>query len=243
MVKKTDFNSKISEVEGKIPSISGLATTSALTDVENKIPSVNNLVKKTDYNTKISEIKNKVNDYDHEKYITSPEFNTLEASVFNTKLAQADLVTKTDFDAKFKKNSDRVTFNKSEHLLVENELKKLKTLDLSYFLGKKYFEGSDGAQNILVFETMQKHFDLSNLNRISKWKSKGLSNQYLNHVGILGDIILSEPIKPMHIIFREKGLLYQKDNDVITGGPIINIYIVYKTSPKTISSSLVLKNC
>ena len=56
LVKKTDFNSKTSEVEGKVPSTSGLATKSALTAVENKIPDVSRLVKKTDYNTKISEI-------------------------------------------------------------------------------------------------------------------------------------------------------------------------------------------
>ena len=41
LVKKRDFNSKITEVEGKISSISGLATNSALTAVENKMPDVN----------------------------------------------------------------------------------------------------------------------------------------------------------------------------------------------------------
>ena len=40
-----------------------------------------------------------------------------------------------------------------------------------------------------------------------------------------------------------KGLLYQKSNDATTVGPIINIYIVYKTSPRTTSSSFILKNC
>ena len=44
---KTILNTKINEVKTEIPSISGLATTSALTAVENKIPSVSNLVKKT----------------------------------------------------------------------------------------------------------------------------------------------------------------------------------------------------
>ena len=47
-------------MEGKIPSITGLATNSALTAIENEIPDVSSLVKKTNYNTKISEIKNKV---------------------------------------------------------------------------------------------------------------------------------------------------------------------------------------
>ena len=46
LVKKSDYNAKITEIEGKIPSISGLVTNSALTAVENKIPSVSNLLKK-----------------------------------------------------------------------------------------------------------------------------------------------------------------------------------------------------
>ena len=46
LVKKTDFNTKVTEIEGKIPDISNLATKSALTVVENKIPGVSSLVKK-----------------------------------------------------------------------------------------------------------------------------------------------------------------------------------------------------
>ena len=79
LVKKTYFNSKINEVESKISSISGVATNSALTVVENKITDVSSLVKKADCHTKICEIKNKVNDHNHDKYITTPEFNTLAA--------------------------------------------------------------------------------------------------------------------------------------------------------------------
>ena len=43
-VKKTDYNTRITEIEGKIRDISGLAT--ALTIVENKIPNISSLVKK-----------------------------------------------------------------------------------------------------------------------------------------------------------------------------------------------------
>ena len=46
-------------MEGKIPSISGLVTTSALTAVGNKISSVSSLVKETDYDTKISDLEKK----------------------------------------------------------------------------------------------------------------------------------------------------------------------------------------
>ena len=37
---KKDYNAKITEIDGKIPSISALATILTLTAVENKIPSV-----------------------------------------------------------------------------------------------------------------------------------------------------------------------------------------------------------
>ena len=46
LVNKTDYNTKIKDTEGKIPSITNLATTAALTAVEYKIPNVSNLVKK-----------------------------------------------------------------------------------------------------------------------------------------------------------------------------------------------------
>ena len=45
-------------------------------------------------------------------------------------------------------------------------------------------------------------------------------------IGKLGDVVLSKPIKPMHVIFKGKVTLVQNDNDIIVGGPIINIYIV-----------------
>ena len=41
LVKKIDYNAKITEIESKIPSITGLATNSALNAIENKIPNVN----------------------------------------------------------------------------------------------------------------------------------------------------------------------------------------------------------
>ena len=68
--------------------------------MENKIPSLSSLVKKTEYDTKISELEKKFSDHNHDKYITTPEFNTLAASVFHARLAQANLITKTDCGAK-----------------------------------------------------------------------------------------------------------------------------------------------
>ena len=96
-VKKT----KATDLENKIPDIRSLATKTTITEVVNKLPSVSSLVKKTDYSTKISELEKKLTDHNHEKYITTLEFDTLAAHVFfNARLAQANLITKTDFDTK-----------------------------------------------------------------------------------------------------------------------------------------------
>ena len=59
VVKKTDYNTKITKIENKIPDINNLATKTALKTVENKIPDTSNLVKKTDYNAKITDLEKK----------------------------------------------------------------------------------------------------------------------------------------------------------------------------------------
>ena len=59
LVKKTDYNAKITD----------LATKTVLTTIENKIPDVSSLVKKTDYNTKITEIENKLNNHNHDNML------------------------------------------------------------------------------------------------------------------------------------------------------------------------------
>ena len=92
-----DFNkkAKLTELGNKIPEVSSLATKTALTAVENKIPSVSSLMRKTGYGTKVTEIEQKLPNHNHSKYITTPEFNTLAAHVFNAGLAPANLITKT----------------------------------------------------------------------------------------------------------------------------------------------------
>ena len=101
LVTETIINAKINEIKGEIPSTTNLVTTTALTAVEYKIPNVSHLVDKTDYNAKINEIKKKKNtDHNHDKYITTLEFTKLTAENVAPRLAQANLVTKIDFDSK-----------------------------------------------------------------------------------------------------------------------------------------------
>ena len=74
----------INKISNKIPDISNLATKTTLTNLSNTVPDINTLIKKSDYDTKIAEIESK---YDS---------NT----GFGSKLAQANVITKRNFDAK-----------------------------------------------------------------------------------------------------------------------------------------------
>ena len=224
-VRKT----KLTVLENKIADVSSLATKTALTAVKNKIFSVSSLVKKTDYDTKITEIEKKLTDHDHDKYITTPEFNTLGADVFNVRLAQTNLITKTDFDAKLLSLNKKITSNKTKHLLVENELNKLKTFDSSYFIGKSHFE-EDGTQNYLAFQPINRYFKvIADKKYISSWKSKGLSHESIKPpttsdnsltrlTGYLGTKI--------RLNFNGGCLKQQKPS--YTNSKIVNLYIVYE---------------
>ena len=186
LVKKTNYNTKITELENKSPGTSNLATKTTLTTVENKIPSISNLFKKADYNTKTTDIENKLNNHNHDKYIDTSEFNKLAANVFNARIVQANLITKTDFDATLSSLNRKITQNKSKHLLVENELNKLKTFDLSYFIGKSHFE-EDFTQNYLVFQPMYLYF-------------KAITNTDYVHHGNLKEYLLKVSNHQQHLI-------------------------------------------
>ena len=131
-VKKINSNTKFTKLENKMPDISNLATKTALTTVENKIPSISNLVKTTDYNTKINDIEKKMNNHNHGKYI--------DTSQFNARLVQANLIAKADFDTKLSSLNKKISKNKADHLIVKNELNKLKDFNSGHFIGKSHFE-------------------------------------------------------------------------------------------------------
>ena len=84
-------------IEGKIPSITGLATTSTLNAVENKILNVSEIVHKTGYDADISHINT--------KYFTASESNKFRGEIVNAKIKMR-VVGKYDDISWFINNSD-----------------------------------------------------------------------------------------------------------------------------------------
>ena len=70
--------------------------------------------------------------------------NNLATDVFDARLAQANLITKTDFDANLSSLNRKITGNMSKHLLVGNELK---TFDSRCFIDKNHLQ-EDGTKVI-----------------------------------------------------------------------------------------------
>ena len=103
------------------------------------------MVKKIDYDTKVTEIENRLNNHNYDKYIDTPEFNKWAADVFNARLAQANLVTKTTFDNTESSLDNKIEGNKTLGALLQRTFKGLRSPDLGYFNGKNHFE-EDGTK-------------------------------------------------------------------------------------------------
>ena len=125
----TVLNTKISEIENKVSDTSSWVTNSAL-------------------NTKIGEVENKIPD--NAKYINTSKFNKLTAENFATRLKQASLVTKTDFDNKLASFNKPITSNKTKHLEVQKKRNSLIIKYYNFFLGKIYFTSDNQPQNMFV---------------------------------------------------------------------------------------------
>ena len=124
-------------------------------------------------------------------------------------------------------------------------LKKLKTFDSSYFLGKSHFEEA-GTQNYLVFQPVNICFKvIANTLYISWWKSKGLSNEAIKPLAT-SDNSLTPLINYLGNKIRLKfsGSSLKQPKLQCTHGTIVNIYIVYELGASDSNGNdPTLKNC
>ena len=184
-------------------------------------------------------------DDSHDEFITAPEFNKLTAENVTARLTQANIVTNADFDD-ILKNLNKINSNKTKHLIVENEFKKLETFDSIYFRGKSHFE-DDGTQNYLVFQAVSRYFKTVSANDSNtlSWKSKGLSDE-----SIKPPFTPSKMLNPsVNCVGTEatvefKGDCLKQDKITFDYGKIVNIYIVHEINKNfDISSYPTLENC
>ena len=171
--------------------------------------------------------------------------NTLPADAFNAGLALANLVAKTNFDNTVLSLKNKIAVNKTKSESIDNELKKLKTLDLSYFIGQSHFE-EDDTQNYLVFQPLNKYFKLiANTDYVSSWKSKWLSVEGIKPPST-SDNSLTPGVSYYGTKTRVKftGSCLKQPKISYTHGKVVNIYIVYELGASSShNNDPTLKNC
>ena len=72
---------------------------------------------------KINEIKMKLTDHNDDKYITTQQFNQFTAQMFTSRLAQTNLIRKTDFDTKLMSFNGKFNSNKQNLSLLKMNLR------------------------------------------------------------------------------------------------------------------------
>ena len=139
-------------------------------------------------------------------------------------------MVKLNFDKTLSSLDSKIAENKTKKESIENEFKKLKTLDLSYFIGKSHFE-EDGTQNYLLFQPIKRYFKIiANSRIISSWKSKGLSDKTITPYAT-SDNSLTPLIDYYGSKVRIKfngSCLKQSNKLTYSYGAKVNIYIVYE---------------
>ena len=134
--------------------------------------------------------------------------------------------------------------NKTKHVLVENELKKIQAFDSSYFRGKNHFE-DDGTQNYLVFQPMYKYFKkIGNTDHISSWESKRLSDEIIKLPTASNNILvpkLKYTGKRMYVNFNRSCL--KQDKITLNHGKTVNIIVFDLKSTLNYNENITLENC
>ena len=142
--------------------------------------------------TKISEI---ATDHDHDKYITTQEFDKLASENFTARQKQVNLASKSDianfvkktaFDNKLKD----VTSNKNELNELSKKVKAISTKRLTKDLINKFCIRNRAKyfslgifQNYLVFIPAKKYIKyFSGTTRIESWKSNGMSEESIENI-------------------------------------------------------------
>ena len=214
LVKKTDFNTTVTEIEGKIPDVSSL-------------------VKKTDYTTEITSIKigfvtNAALDSRHKDLVQKTKFKSEFKKV----------------DDEASKNSSKVLSyeHKSKQKDTINDLESVTSYFRGryYFDSDDGTQNYLVFQPMYkYFETSVK----GSTTFVSSWESKGLSNEKISsNTTLRYNQAPSLAYDNVRIKLKFAGDLLKQDKITYNHGPIVNIYIVYRLSPG-ITSDITLENC
>ena len=230
LLQRSSFNSKVTELENKIktaeskPDTTNLTTKSSLNAVENEIPDVNGFVKKTDYATEITNIK--------DDYVTNGAFT----SQLNDLKSQhiADEVKKVN-DKVVKNTSNILNYKISldHNKSVINDLEREASFSRVFY----YYN----QQSYLLLEGKVSSY-VKTSNNISGWKSTGIYSNYYNdnypHLKFVNNANGAPKllIENGRFCVNFKANYMKQDKISYLHGSVVNIYIVYSLKNRNINN-------
>ena len=134
-----------------------------VTEIESKIPDITNLATKVTLDTKTAEVDSNIHDFTN--LATKPALNTKAIKIENelsytigfVVTFELNRLTKINSDAKMKEAVKNLAIKSQvQNALdisdkIEKKLKKNQTSDLNHFNSRTYFE-NDGLENYLIFQ-------------------------------------------------------------------------------------------
>ena len=142
----------------------------------------------------------------------------------------------------------KIVSNKTKDIAIEKEFKKLNTFDLSYFLGKNYFD-EDGTENYYIFQPISKYLKVAyvnDINHILSWKSRGLNDIKIEYIKT-NNYLLNPRIDHYNtskIRIKFNGSFLNRFPPTILHGNIVNICIINEiTSNYNAVDYPTLENC
>ena len=125
------------------------------------------MITKADFDTKSSSLNRKITQNKSKYLLVENELTTIENKIPDV----SSLVEKTNYNTKVAESDGKIAENK-------NLLAELGRSFLPYMSGNAMFDGGDGLQAYLIFQSVHKYLKIiAKTKYISEWKSKGLSDE------------------------------------------------------------------
>ena len=156
---------------------------------------VSNLVKNELENNELE--KKITNDHDHDKYVTTQQFDKLTSEHFSARLTEVNLASKNDtanfvkktglYD-KLKNLNKTVTSNKTTYMFVENKLNEIsenakaisrRRLTKDF---RKIFSYHNGSKLFTIYTSSKYITYLSGTTEMNSLKSNGMSEEHIKNI-------------------------------------------------------------
>ena len=211
-----------------------------ISEFENKIPSVSGLVKKTNYEAKIKEIEG--------KYCTTADYNKFTSGIVDAKIKQKEVVNKSNIDKKLININKKITSNITKHMGYITHLTKnfeqISEKGYEFLLGRMYVTGNEGYQNFLVFAPMLSSLILDSNAKVTDWISLGISSEKIKPFDTGLEPTMSSLANGRANLKSNNSVLVQEYVSLLYSNFILSLYIVYElnTWPGILAGNFTLKH-